>query len=73
MIREGKFAPEGEIGLVCLRNQISVPGSRPIAKEDYRTSGEIKSVSFQGAVGGQASPPHVQGQGRNKATRTAHP
>lgn len=33
MIREGKFAPEGEIGLVCLRNQISVPGSRPDAKK----------------------------------------
>lgn len=33
MISEGKFAPEGEIGLACLRNQISVPGNKPVAKK----------------------------------------
>lgn len=33
MISKGKFAPEGEIGLACLRNQISVPGYRPDAEK----------------------------------------
>lgn len=56
MIRDGKFAPEGGIGLVCLRNQISVPGSRPAAEEEYRTSGEIKCVSFQVLCGRRGLP-----------------
>lgn len=47
MIRDGKFAPEGEVGFVCLRNQIRVPGSRPVVEEEFRTSGEIKPVPFQ--------------------------
>lgn len=33
MISGGKFAPEGKIGLACLRNQISVPGYRPVEKK----------------------------------------
>lgn len=40
MISEGKFAPEGEIGLACLRNQISVPGNRPVAKKHAEPPGK---------------------------------
>lgn len=47
MIRDGRFAPEGEVGFVCLRNQIRVPGSRPVVEEEARTSGEIEPVPFQ--------------------------
>lgn len=56
MIRDWKFAPEGEMGLVCLRNQISVPGGRPTAEAGYRTSGEINPDPPERSVGGWAAP-----------------
>ena len=46
MISEGELAPEGEIGLACLRNQISVPGNRPLAKKHAEPPGEIKISIF---------------------------
>lgn len=73
MIREGKFAPEGEIGLVCLRNQISVRGSRPVAKKEYRRCREMKSVSFQALRGRTGLPSTCPKAGKNKVLQTAHP
>lgn len=55
MIREGKCAPEDETGGVCLRNQISVAGSRPVVTEGPRTSGDMKPWEVQGQ-GAEAAP-----------------
>lgn len=74
MISEGKFAPEGEIGLACLRNQISVPGNRPVAKEACRTPGEIKISIFPSTLCEDRPPLHVsKGRDKDKEWHTAHP
>lgn len=73
MIRDGKFAPEGEVGFVCLRNQIKkVPGNRPVVEKSSEPSGEIKPVPFQVPWGEDRPPFACQGQRRNRDMQTAH-